>query len=95
MQCLPEECVPLKGGEGEEHRIQRFIRQMPVHDLTPDVCHTMEDKEKKRMLKFVEKRRMECYGVGTVELEVSEEGKVRTSNVVFLVRIHTTQLWHR
>ena len=79
MQSLPEECVPLKGGEGEESRIQRFIHQMPVHDITPDMCHAMEDKEKKRMLKFVEKRRKECYGVGTVELEISEEGMVSTA----------------
>lgn len=79
MQSLPTGCVPKRGAEGEEQRMQRFTQQMPVYDFSLDVCHKLTELEKKRMLKFVEKRRKESYGVGTVELEMSEEGKVRAT----------------
>lgn len=79
VQSLPSGCVPKKGKEGEEQRVQRFTQQMPVYDFSLDVCHKLTELEKKRMLKFVEKRRKESYGVGTVELEMSEEGRVRAT----------------
>lgn len=76
MSSLPKECVPLKGSQGEKHRAQQFLHQLPAYDSSPEVCHKMTELEKKRMLKFVERRKNKFFGIGTVSLEESGSSKV-------------------
>ena len=78
MSSLPEDCVPLKGKPGEAHRARQFSLQLPTHDASPEACHKLSDLEKKRLLKFVERRKSKNFGVGSIELLESSSSKVCT-----------------
>lgn len=66
MSCLPKNWRPYKGSKAEQQREEIFKYQHPLHDASAQFCHNISDVEKKRMLKFGEKRIRECFGVGKV-----------------------------
>ena len=78
MRCLPKEKVPLRGSDGEKLRIQQFTRQLPTYDSSLDACHKMADLDKKRMTKFIERRKNRFFGMGEVDTMTAEESKVHT-----------------
>ena len=75
MECLPKNCRPYKGTKAEKQRQEHFRYQHPLHDANPEFCHQISDVEKKKMLKFSEKR-ARCFGVGKV-LVVTDPEKVK------------------
>lgn len=76
MSCLPNEYVPLRGSEGERMRARLYLNQLPPHDTNPASCHTLSDLEKKRLLKFAERRKSRSSGVGKVVMLEQDGQKV-------------------
>ena len=77
MKSLPSEYVPAKGTPGALWRVQQYTRQLPPYDFDCGACHKMADLEKRRLVKFVDKRRDQCEGRGrvcaaSVEVKVHE-----------------------
>ena len=68
MQSLPREVVPLRGSKGEKHRIEQYMRQLPAYDHSLAACHKMEDLDKKRMTKFIDRTKRRFFGVGAVNI---------------------------
>ena len=72
MQCLPKDFVPVRGSNGEQERLKLFMKQFPAHDSVIDACHKMAELDKKRMKKFVDRRKNKYFGVGEVGLELDK-----------------------
>lgn len=66
MQSLPKEVVPLRGSKGEKHRIEQYMQQLPAYDYSLVACHKMEDLDKKRMTKFIDRTKKRFFGIGAV-----------------------------
>ncbi len=66
MASLPQNCVPLRGSKVEQERLKRITHQHPHHDSNIEYCHVMPDIEKKRMIKFAERRKKKFSGIGKV-----------------------------
>eukprot|EP00731_Ephydatia_muelleri_P032074 Em0023g581a len=66
MKSLPDEYVPAKGTPGALWRIQQYTTQLPAYDFDSGACHQMTDLEKRRLIKFAEKRRSQSEGRGRV-----------------------------
>lgn len=66
MKSLPIEYVPMKGTPGALWRLQQYTTQLPAYDFDCGACHKMTDLEKRRFVKFAEKRRGQCEGKGHV-----------------------------
>ena len=77
MQSLPPEFAPLVSSEGETYRRMQCFLQLPLYDFSLDACHKMTDVEKKRMIKFAERRQREFFGVGCLKLKNNREDQVR------------------
>lgn len=73
MQCLPKEFIPVRGSNGEKQRVKLFMIQLPAHDSIPEACHKMAELDKKRMRKFVDRRKNKYFGVGEIGMELDEE----------------------
>lgn len=73
MKCLPDDYVPLCGSEGEKRRKEMYAKQLPPHDLDPDLCHAMTDVERKRLTKLADKIKVRACGAGTVNLSSTKE----------------------
>ena len=82
MQSLPTECIPALGTEGENYRRKQCFLQVPLYDFSLDACHKMSDLETKRYAKLTTKRRENCFGVGALKLQSTEDSLV-------CVRAHT------
>lgn len=72
MKSLPVEYVPMKGTPGALWRIQQYTAQLPPYDFDSGACHKMTDLEKRRLIKFAEKRRSQCEGRGRVSATSAE-----------------------
>lgn len=75
MSSLPKNCQPLKGSKAERQREDNFKYQHPLQDVNADFCHKLSDLEKKRLIKFGERRIRDCFGVGKVFI-MSDADKV-------------------
>lgn len=73
MSCLPKNCQPLNGSKAEHRREEHFKHQNPLQDASVEFCHEISDLEKKRMLKFGERRIKNCFGVGKVFVMSKED----------------------
>ena len=78
MSCLPNDHVPLRGSEGERMRARLYLNQLPPHDTNPASCHKLSDLEKKRLVKFAERRKNKSSSVGNVVMLEQEGHKVTT-----------------
>ena len=76
MASLPKNCVPLRGSKAERERLRRITYQHPQHDSNIEYCHDMPDLEKKRMVKFTERRKKKFFGIGKVFVLTTDEDKV-------------------
>lgn len=76
MLCLPKNCVPYKGSNAELQRRECFMHQHPSHDANVELCHEMPDLEKKRHVKFGEKRTINNFGLGRVSIITGTTYKV-------------------
>lgn len=79
MKSLPDEYVPAKGTPGALWRIQQYTTQLPAYDFDSGACHQMTDLEKRRLIKFAEKRRSQSEGRGRVSA-TSVDAKVQMFN---------------
>lgn len=48
MQQLPANKLPISGSAGAQYRRQQLERQIPLHDLTPNMCHDLSASEIQR-----------------------------------------------
>ena len=80
MECLPGECVPLRGTEGEVYRLQQLTHQLPAYDHDPEACHKLTEVETRRMAKFVDRRKRRFFGVGAVEVVGDADSNESDSN---------------
>lgn len=76
MGCLPNNCIPYKGSNSEKQRQERFRYQHPSHDTSLVFCHEMPELEKKRFVKFGERRVRKFFGVGKVSITAADADKV-------------------
>ncbi len=77
MRCLPADKIPLRGSKGEKYRIQQFNEQLPEYDSNIDACHKMDDLDKKRMGKFIDRTKRRFFGIGSVDRVTPHETMVR------------------
>ena len=63
-------------------RRRQLQRQLPLHDLDPRFCSSLNEKETAKYEKFIEKRRKKAAGIGQIG-EVSSSGSlVRSLNLI-------------
>lgn len=79
MRCLSANKVPLKGSKGEKYRIEQFKQQLPEWDSNIDACHKMDDLDKKRMSKCIDRTKRRFFGVGSVDRVTAHETVVSRS----------------
>ncbi len=70
MSNLPKDCIPYKSST---QRQKMFHSQFPLQDGNTLYCHDLPDIEKKRMIKFGERRMRKFIGVGNVSINDSEK----------------------
>ena len=56
-------------------RRRQLQRQLPLHDLDPRFCTSLNEKETAKYEKFIEKRRKKAAGIGQIG-EVSSSGNL-------------------
>ena len=77
MKCLPEDHRPLLCTIGEMTHARLYLNQLPSQDFDPESCHKLTDIERRRLVKFADRRRTKAAGVGAVTWLSSKERKVR------------------
>ncbi|KAL8622064.1 hypothetical protein ACOMHN_056549 [Nucella lapillus] len=75
ISMLPED----KQEFAAQLRRRQLQRQLPLHDLDPRFCSSLNEKERGKYEKFIEKRRKKAAGIGQIG-EVSSTGKVACHN---------------
>lgn len=80
MKSLPSEYVPTKGTPGALWRVQQYTKQLPNYDFDCGACHKMTDLEKRRFIKFADKRRSQSEGKGLVRATSAKEIKVQDAH---------------
>ena len=73
VESLPIEIRPIRGTNGETHRLQLYIKQFPDHDLSPKARQSNVEVDKKFHL-FFEQRKAdfgqgECMTMEDIERE--------------------------
>ncbi|RZF44669.1 hypothetical protein LSTR_LSTR000621 [Laodelphax striatellus] len=67
MKKLPSTKVPISGSAGALYRRQQFERQLPVHDLSPGLCHQLTPHEIDELNKYLSNIKTDVVGQGKVE----------------------------
>uniref|UniRef100_A0A1B6DR65 Testin n=2 Tax=Clastoptera arizonana TaxID=38151 RepID=A0A1B6DR65_9HEMI len=67
MQQLPPSKMPITGSTGAQLRRQQLEYQIPLHDLTPNVCHDLTASEIKKFQNYLENIRNNVVGQGRLE----------------------------
>ncbi|XP_064823552.1 LIM and cysteine-rich domains protein 1 [Oncorhynchus masou masou] len=69
MALIPEEKRPVAGTEGATYRRRQLMRQLPVYDQDPSLCHgSLSEDQLQAMSVFMKRYKEEALGVGEVAL---------------------------
>ncbi|XP_036840148.1 LIM and cysteine-rich domains protein 1 [Oncorhynchus mykiss] len=69
MALVPEEKRPVAGTEGAMYRRRQLMRQLPVYDQDPSLCHgSLSEDQLQAMSVFMKRYKEEALGVGEVAL---------------------------
>lgn len=66
LKALPQSKLPISNTEGAKYRKQQLEKQLPLHDVDPDACHDLTDKELKEFEKYLDNLRSHVIGQGKV-----------------------------
>lgn len=67
MQQLPANKLPISGSTGAQYRRQQLERQIPLHDLTPNMCHDLSASEIQRLKEYLDNVKHHVVGQARIE----------------------------
>lgn len=67
MQQLPANKLPISGSAGAQYRRQQLERQIPLHDLAPNMCHDLSACEIQRLKEYLENVKNHVVGQAQIE----------------------------
>lgn len=84
LKLIPQSKLPLSNSDGARYRKQQLEKQVPLHDIDPNVCHNLSAKEAEEFTKYLENLKKYVIGQGKVmKLRVP----VSNSQAIFLKTI--------
>ena len=66
MKSLPESKLPISDSEGARYRKKQLEKQVPLHDIDPNVCHNLTPKEAVEFQKYIDNLRNNVIGQGKI-----------------------------
>lgn len=77
LRDLPPELLPVKGSAAAQERKQLLQKQIPVHDIDPNLCHDLTDAELKQMNEYIAHVKQDSVGMGQViQLQLNKRAMV-------------------
>ncbi|KAK6642103.1 hypothetical protein RUM44_013826 [Polyplax serrata] len=66
LKSIPESKVPISNSEGARYRKQQLEKQLPLHDVDPNACHNLSEKETKEFQKYLDNLKNSVIGQGKI-----------------------------
>ncbi|CAG9814588.1 unnamed protein product [Phaedon cochleariae] len=66
LKTLPPEQLPVIGSQAARERKQLLQKQIPIHDIDPNLCHELNEEELKQMNEYIAHVKQNSVGVGQI-----------------------------